>query len=227
MNQEIIRRAKRFQKKEVEKNFIKKEQKYFLLNRLQKEPEIIELDKPIFAGYKRFFVMTERSEGSKFADSYRKLLEINRGIQFSATKEFKEKVGKKKVDKEMNIILDEIEFKKIPNEIRHLFIKRQNSKYKSFRIPEYLFTRKEIFKVEIKRHYLTHKILPNGKIESELAKLKQELYENRSNYAILAKARSRYVHYKGWRDLPTKYKLDLENIKEFYQTILEVNNFPY
>ncbi|MCB1179069.1 MAG: hypothetical protein KDK36_15900, partial [Leptospiraceae bacterium] len=204
-----------------EKYYIKKEKEYRDLKKTYNQIELIELPKPIFAGFKRYYTMTDRSNASKYKSAYLKLLEINNGIQYSRTKEFYYKIGKKKIKKEMYIALSYTEYKEIPIEIKHLFESRRDEEYPKFRYRNYYFTRIDIFKVELKKHYITHTILKDGKLESELRKLENELYENRDNYAKLSKAVSRFVNYKPWKHEGKIPSLEKENIKEFFETLID------
>lgn len=218
------RRQKRFIKTETEKKFIAKYKKFDQLRKANDTKEIIELAKPEFRGYKRYFVMTERAEGSKYAADYKKLLQENNGIQYSNTKEFKIKKDKKKVDREMEISFDQRELDKIPERIRHLFIKKIFRQFGNLKVYKYYFTRLELFTTEVKKHYITHRLMPNSKIESELTKLQQELFTNRDNYAKLNHAKSQFTNYRSWHDEKDKYKLlDRAYISEVHKFILESN----
>ncbi len=218
------RRQKRFTKAETEKKFIAKYKKFDQLRKANDTKEIIELDKAEFRGFKRYFVMTERAEGSKYAADYKKLLQENNGIQYSNTKEFKTKKDKKKIEREMEISFSENELGKIPEKIRHLFIKKIFRQFGNLKVYKYYFTRLELFVVEVKKHYITHKLIPNSEIESELTKLQQELFTNRDNYAKLNHAQSHFTNYRSWHDEKDRYKLlDRAYISEVHKFILESN----
>ncbi|HRG75723.1 MAG TPA: hypothetical protein PLX69_14270 [Leptospiraceae bacterium] len=59
-------------------------------------------------------------------------------------------------------------------------------------------------------------------MESELAKLQQELFTNRDNNAKLNHAKSQFTSYKSWRDEKDFYKLlKRDYIKEVHQVLLE------
>lgn|GEM_PF-2330753 len=71
------RRQKRFIKKEEETKY----KRYDNLRKANDAKEMIELAKPEFSGYKRYFIMTDRANGSKYAADYINLLQENNGIR--------------------------------------------------------------------------------------------------------------------------------------------------
>ena len=75
------RRQKRFIKKEEEKKLLAKYKRYDNLRKANDAKETIELAKPEFSGYKRYFIMTDRANGSKYAADYINLLQENNGIR--------------------------------------------------------------------------------------------------------------------------------------------------
>jgi hypothetical protein len=179
------RRQKRMDKKENEKDLISLWKKKMKLMQGKRALNWVELSKPERWGYKRFFVLREDVAKSREAEFLKGILKLVQNTVFSRDKkfEYKDYKTKKKLPieqsvgfiahKDWNKLIAEnklTEKQKNCFEVRWRFNKGGKSGYWVYvLIKDYMFVTK------VQLHYVTHRLIINPQLESELKELSNRI----------------------------------------------------
>lgn len=168
---------------------------------------------PIQRGYVRMFVLTKETEEESRADFYREILKQINTVQYSSTKDFKERkrrIAKWKYQKfgDMRIRnLTESWFeytKELTDEQKSYFYPaifyRKTKKREEFE-KMYVFTEPWRFEVKVKPYMITQKQIKDHALEQKSAELSDLLSTDR-NVRRLAKMRGQF---DGWRRYQQEY----------------------
>lgn len=216
------RRQTRLNKFKEEKEVLSLWMKHMrLLNSKRNNVTIVELPKPIRKGYTRFFILREDISKSDDASFYKKFLPEIQSRQYSSNKDFerKEYPSKKMVPMEHSI--QPIEHKRW-NELNYspkqaaMFEKiwKYNTNFhgkvlKTGRFV-YVFKKPWMFVPKVEPHYVTHKILINPDLESQIKELSNKIDRNN-----LGPKASKLMGWKwGWRDWEDAKQKLIEGIIE-------------
>jgi hypothetical protein len=182
------RRQKQLDKAKEEKKLLSIWSRYMkLLSSKRNNVEIVELDKPVRSGYHRFFVLREDVARSDDAPLYKKLLVEMQSHQYSKNKEFlyKSYPSNKLVPMEHNLSF--IEHKRW-NELNYtpkqaamfdqLWIQHRDVRGRLTKSGRYVFAFKKpwAFVAKVQPHYITHRIVINPQLESEIKELYDKIY---------------------------------------------------
>ncbi len=210
------RRQKRMDKFKTEKELISLWKKKWRLMEGKRSYNKVELPKPERWGYKRFFVLREDVEKSKEANFFKGILKIVQNVLLSRDRKFEYKDYKTKTKKP---ILQEIrsidhrEWNKLIAENK-LTEKQKSFFEQKWKSNErggggrwvFEFKKPWVFVTKVQIHYITHRIIIDPQLESELREL-----SNRIERQNLEPKISKIMGWKnGWRDFVDAKKKIIE-----------------
>jgi len=179
------RRQRRMDKFENEKELISLWKKKWRLMQGKRSLNWVELPKPERWGYKRFFVMREDVAKSKEADFYRGILKMIQNTILSRDKKFEYKDYKTKTKKPILQEVAGIDHKEWNKLLAagKLTTKQQNCFEKRWKMHKYgrggswvfEFKKPWMFVTKTQPHYITHRIVINPQLESELQELSNRI----------------------------------------------------
>lgn len=182
-------RATRLGKQKQDKEAIALWRKKIRLMNSKRNMNKVELEKPIRWGYKKFFVLREDVAKGPDAKVYLGVLPYIQNTIYCKRKDFTKKSYKTKKMVEMEHSLNDISHKKF-NEIsetltlkqRSLFVKYwYTTKYHSKTIGgewRYRLMKDWMFVPKIDVHYVTHQLILDPLLESELAEIENRIYRD-------------------------------------------------
>lgn len=211
------RRQTRLDRFENEKELISTWKKKIRLMNGKRALNWVELPKPERWGYKRFFVLREDVAKSREAAFYSGILKLVQHTILSRDKKFEYKDYKTKTKKpiiqDVNVI-DHKDWNKLVSENK--ITSKQQSFFEQIwktnpggRGGRWVFAFKKpwMFTLKTQPHYITHRILLDPKLESELTEL-----SNRIDRQNLLPKISKIMGWKyGWKDYYDQKKKIIEN----------------
>jgi hypothetical protein len=195
------RRKKRLQKWGREKELRRTNERSWELHMQKRELGYIKLEKPVLAGWERYFVLRPDVARSKEAAFYQKILDKINTIQRCKRKDFmvKHRVTKKLHPKEQfTRRLETSEFVKcgFTEGQKALFEQRIIRPIAGFKYKVYVFMEEWRFEFRIRKHYITHAQIIDNVLEQEISELDKVVGEHNAR-GVLNKVYgySRYVDY--------------------------------
>lgn len=223
-------RIRRIDKAKEEKEIIGLWMKNMKLLRTKRgNRELVELDKPVRKGYKRFFVLRADIARGTEASFYRKFLPEIQVKQYCNDKEFLQREYPSRKLKPMGHNPKQIEHKRW-NELN--YSAKEKAMFDELWIPNrdhrgrmakggrfvYAFKKPWMFVSKIEPHYITHRFVINPQLESEL----QELHNKIDRNNLGPKAAKAMGWSYGWRDWKhMRTKIFEEIIDKEKQTIMK------
>jgi len=168
----------------------------------------VQLDKPRFMGYKRYFVLREDITRRNDAKELREILGAINRIVFSKTKDFtKYDYDDKKLhwNKQRVNTLAEKEFKLLNAHQKTFFAKVRHSDFRKKEV-RHAFIYPYFFVFRIRQHYVTEVPMLDSEIESKLTELQNKINVNHLGPQI-CKAMSRSWGYRDSYYTPKRIKL--------------------
>jgi hypothetical protein len=207
----------RMDKFENEKELISIWKKKWRLMQGKRALNWVELPKPERWGYKRFFVLREDVAKSREANFYAGILKLIQNTVLSRDKKFEYKDYKTKTKKPIMQYVKDIDLREWNKLIaagkltdkQQSFFERKWKNNPGNRGGYWTFEFKKPWVFEMKRqpHYITHRILIDPKLESELTEL-----SNRIERQNLTPKISKIMGWKyGWKDFYDRKKMIIEN----------------
>jgi len=181
---------------------------------------LIPLDKPIFYGYKKFFVVREDYARRRDAMIYRRLCKCIQSVITSRDTDFMYKdwkTGKMKPMEHKPRYYREVEFGKVPLDLQKYFRKVIRTETIWFgkqviNYPIYELEKDFMFVPAMDKHYITHKRKIYPEIESRIEEIRKEIWDGGKNEAILRKMKGWGNGYeKGYDDIKRKIEEDWLN----------------
>jgi hypothetical protein len=178
---------------------------------------LVELPKPERWGYKRFFVLREDVAKSREAAFFQGILKLIQSTIISRDKKFEYKDYKTKTKKPIMQYVKDIDLRswnkliaegKLTDKQQSFFERKwKNNPGNKGGYWVYEFKKPWVFELRKQPHYITHRILLDPKLESELTEL-----ENRIDRQNLLPKISKIMGWKyGWRDFYDRKKMIIEN----------------
>lgn len=213
------RRQKRMDKFENEKDLISLWKKKIKLMDGKLALNKVELPKPERAGYVRTFVLRDDFAKSKEANFLNGLLKLVQTSVVSRDKKFEYKDYKTKTKKPIYQGLHEIDQKEWNKLIEKGLTEKQQSyferRWKNNRLNKggywaWEFTKPFMFVYKVQPHYITHRIMIDPALDSELQELSNRI-ERQNLYPKIGKILG-WRRWKDYEDLKKKI-IDKENVK--------------
>lgn len=182
---------KRLQKWDESKRLIRLHRRDRSLNSLNRDDEWVDLETPILAGWKRFYVLRKDIAASNNGAMYKRILDMINTEVICNRKDFKRKdyKTKKMVDipqRTRRFTKPQFAKLKLSEKERTLFEYRRlptlGGKYYRAFVYKYDWQ----FELKIRRHVITQRRIINTELEQEIAEVQNELYSF-SNRVKLAK----------------------------------------
>lgn len=189
-NIEERRRQRRLDKESEENHLISTYRRYMRLIKAKRSMRLVELEKPVRAGYKKYFVLREDVAKSREANIYRSLLKHIQHVVYSRDKKFLYKDYKTKkmlpmahttkpiVHRDWNKLLAE---SGITTRQQAMFLqvwKQTNPKNPKQGYYQWVFQKEWVFAEKIEPHYKTHSLLLDPQLESELKEVENQIERN-------------------------------------------------
>ena len=220
------RRQIRLNKFKEEKEIISMWVKHMkLLQSKRNNVTIVELPKPIRKGYVRFFILREDVAKSDDASFYRRFLPLIQSKQYAPDKKFERKEYPSKKMVAMTHEVQPIEHKKW-NELNFtpkqaalfektwIYISNFNGKVLKTGRYVYVFKKPWMFVSKIEPHYVTHKVLIDPDLESQIQELSNKIDRNNLGPKAAKVMGWKWGWKWGWRDWEDTKKKVIEKIIE-------------
>lgn len=229
-----VRRQRRIDKDNAEKAIISTYRKYMRLIRAKHSMRLVELEKPIRSGYKKYFVLREDVAKSREAHVYREILKHVQSVTYSRDKKFLYKDYKTKkmlpvqhtprpIDhRNWNKIL---EAGALTIKQRAMFIqvwKQTNPKNPKVGHYQWVFQKDWVFAEKIEPHYKTHSLMLDPQLESQLQEVMNKIERN-NLWPKIDKAIGRSNSYHGYSRHLKNMLID-KHYAEQARNILEYND---
>jgi hypothetical protein len=187
---DIDKSRQRRDKAKAEKDLISTYRRYMRLMRAKRSMRLVELEKPVRSGYKRYFVLREDVAKSREANIYRGLLKYLQNTQYSRDKKFQYKDYKTKKMLPMQHFTKPIDHKtwnKIVTDgllttrqqgMFQQMWKQTNPKNPKVGYWQWVFQKEWVFAQKVEPHYKTHSLLLDPQLESEITKVSNKIERN-------------------------------------------------
>lgn len=183
-------RQRRIDKAKAEKELISTYRRYMRLMKAKRSMRLVELEKPVRSGYKRYFVLREDVAKSREAHIYRGLLKYVQHTIYSRDKKFLYKDYKTKKMLPMQhlpMAIDHKTWNKILAEglltprQKGMFVqtwKQTNPKNPKVGYYQWVFQKDWVFTSKTEPHYKTHSLLLDPQLESEMMEVTNKIERN-------------------------------------------------
>lgn len=186
------------------KEVISLQKRYWELGKAQSGQPLVPLEKPIRAGWQRYFVLRPDLVNSKNAKTLLTILGMINNTVYSRNKEFTYRRWKDKKDIPITqhlLTLPDKKGQELEPKYQRWFVRTKFIyPYSKQVYYNWVFTHPQFFVFRIRPNYLTHKQLVDSDLESEVAYVGKKLYNDR-RYRILDKFSAR--RWYDWDDKPS------------------------
>lgn len=188
------RRANKHVREKTARAAIKREQKLWRAS--WKNPILEKLDKPVFWGYRREFVLREDISRRNDASKWRALLQLLQNVQYSKRKDFRYRQRPSRKWKTRTHQLKTFSSWDFEREIPNRFKIHFRFYYAGGR-RRYYFIHPWMMVSRRKKEYNTHRIVLNTEIEKELGYLDNRIEQNLYRQAY-SRQKGGYYRYREW-----------------------------
>lgn len=215
-----------------------------LLRRFEKESYQIDkqirnlgyepLDKPIQAGYKRLFILTEETKHSKNIDFYQGILDKINTVRYSSTKIFENQRTSKRWRRRKRKIKEQILLEPNSHTFHDVLKFTEDEKRLFYRIKyychqckkdhvKYVFSEPWRFMLRIRPHWITEVVRKDTVLEQKRDEL-DDFLDQYKNKARLTKMRGGWGSNRYYPDVKEKYSYDPLKNTQLNHWVEEYNN---